>query len=167
MTASNTTAEINPATSNVSSFKDDLSVSELPSLFRKKGNPKRGKKHLGQTSKSTKWLTLFVRMKITEGYWFLSIHKTSLNVTRWENEKRSNRARLRRQKTFSYSVKQRRKNLTSALVSTRLLLLRWKKPRGFQDFKTKSINLLCLINWPSTLDFVICVKLRWLLNHLH
>lgn len=54
MTASNTTAEINPATSNVSSFKDDLSVSELPSLFRKKGNPKRGKKHLGQTRKSTK-----------------------------------------------------------------------------------------------------------------
>ena len=44
MTASNMTAEINSATSNVSSFKDDLSVSELPSLFRKKRQPKTWKK---------------------------------------------------------------------------------------------------------------------------
>lgn len=44
MTASNMTAEINSATSSVSSFKDDLSVSELPSLFRKKRQPKTWKK---------------------------------------------------------------------------------------------------------------------------
>lgn len=133
MTASNMTAEINSATSNVSSFKDDLSVSELPSLFRKKGNPKRGKKHLGQTRKSTKWLTLFVRMKITESYWFLSIHKTSLNVIRWERKKEV-KARLRRQKNVFLFNQAEEKKFNKCVSIYKTAALTMKKASGISRF---------------------------------
>ena len=133
MTASNTTAEINSATSNVSSFKDDLSVSELPSLFRKKGNPKRGKKHLGQIRKSTKWLTLFVRMKITESYWFLSIHKTSLNVIRWEVKKEVI-ARLRRQKNVFLFNQAEEKKFNKCVSVYKTAALTMKKASGISRF---------------------------------
>lgn len=133
MTASNTTAEINPATSNVSSFKDDLSVSELPSLFRKKSNPKRGKKHLGQTRKSTKWLRLFVRMKITESYWFLSIHKTSLNVIRWEVKKEVI-ARLRRQKNVFLFNQAEEKKFNKCVSIYKTAALTMKKASGISRF---------------------------------
>lgn len=133
MTASNMTAEINSATSSVSSFKDDLSVSELPSLFRKKGNPKRGKKHLGQTRKSTKWLTLFVRMKITESYWFLSIHKTSLNVIRWERKKEV-KARLRRQKNVFLFNQAEEKKFNKCVSIYKTAALTMKKASGISRF---------------------------------
>ena len=133
MTASNTTAEINPATSNVSSFKDDLSVSELPSLFRKKSNPKRGKKHLGQTRKSTKWLRLFVRMKITESYWFLSIHKTSLNVIRWEVKKEVI-ARLRRQKNVFLFNQAEEKKFNKCVSIYKTAARTMKKASGISRF---------------------------------
>ena len=127
------TAEINSATSNVSSFKDDLSVSELPSLFRKKGNPKRGKKHLGQIRKSTKWLTLFVRMKITESYWFLSIHKTSLNVIRWERKKEV-KARPRRQKNVFLFNQAEEKKFNKCVSIYKTAALTMKKASGISRF---------------------------------